>query len=92
MESSSSFVQHHEISDAFLQPFSFNEEAEHHVVECSGKKARRRARSGEIEASEFDIKRFERESITHVGFGVHHTAGRIADWFGILISHALGDR
>ena len=42
---------------------------EHHVEESSGKKVRRRACGGEIEASEFDIKKFELESIAHVGFG-----------------------
>ena len=42
---------------------------EHHVGESWGKKDRRRACGGEIEASEFDIKKFERESISHVGFG-----------------------
>ena len=42
---------------------------EHHVEQSSGKKDRRRACGGEIEASEFYIKKFERESISHVGFG-----------------------
>ena len=37
-----------------------------YVEESSGKKDRRRACGGEIKASEFDIKKFERESISDV--------------------------
>ena len=53
----------------FLHPFSFKKKTEHHVEESSGKKDRRRACGGETKASELDIKKFERESISHVGFG-----------------------
>ena len=42
------------------------ETAEHHV-EGSGKKDRKRTSGGEIEASVFEIKKFEREAISHVG-------------------------
>ena len=69
MESSSSFVQHHQFLDVFLQPFSFNLKAEHLVEESSGKKDRRRARDGKIKASKFDIKKFEPKTTSHVGFG-----------------------
>ena len=69
-EPSLSSVQHHEFLDVFLQPFSSNEEkAEHNVEESSGKKDRRRACGDEIKAGECHIKKFERESISHLGFG-----------------------
>ena len=86
MESSSSFVQHHEFLDVFLQPSFFTEKAEHHVEESTGKKDRRRAFGGKIETSEFDIKKFECESISHVGFGyiVHPSGLQIG--IGILIT------
>ena len=51
-----------------MQPFSFNSKTKHHVEESSGKKDRRRACGGKTEASDFDIKKFERESIFHVRF------------------------
>ena len=69
MEPSSSFVQHHEFLDVFLLPFSFNSKAKHHVEESSGKKDKRRACGGKIEASKFVFKKFERESTSHVGCG-----------------------
>ena len=49
--------------------FLSTQEAEHHVEESSGTKDRRRACGGEIKASEFDCKKFDRESISQVGFG-----------------------
>ena len=61
----------------FLQPFSFNWKAENHVEESSGKKDRRRTCGGEIKASEFDIKKFKRESISHVGFGYFKQPGEL---------------
>ena len=65
MVQSSAYVQHF---FCFLAVFFFFK-AEHHVEETSGKKGRRRACGAKIKASDFDIKKFERESISHVGFG-----------------------
>ena len=44
---------------------------------------------GKIQASEFDIKKFDRESISHVGFGYNIQSGEWQNWVGILISQAL---
>ena len=56
MVPSSSFVQHHESLDVFLQPF-FKQEAEHHVQESSGKRDRRRACRGEAEVGMLGFKK-----------------------------------
>ena len=42
---------------------------EHHVQECWGKQDRRRTCGDETEVSMFGIMKFERESISHIGFG-----------------------
>ena len=68
-ESSSPFDQHHEFLYVFLQSFSFEQKARHHVEESSGKRGRRRTFDSGTEVDMFDIKKFERESISHVGFG-----------------------
>ena len=69
MEPSFSFVQHHEFHDVFLQQFSFNAKAKHHVEKSSGKKDRRRTCGIKIMTSMFGIKKPERESISQLGFG-----------------------
>ena len=51
-----------------MKPFSFYLKAEHHAEESdAGKKDTRRTCGVEIETSEFDIKKIERESIFPVG-------------------------
>ena len=49
MEPSSSCVEYHDFLDVFLQQFSFNQKAECHVQESSGKDVKRRFGSGEPE-------------------------------------------
>ena len=91
-ESSSPFDQHHEFLDFFLQSFSFEQKAKHHVEESSGKKGRRRTFDSGTEVDMFDIKRFERESISHVGFGYIMQPKELPDWVGIPISQTLRNR
>ena len=55
--SPSSFVQHHEFLDLFLQPISFHWKDEHHVEERWGKKHRRRACGSETVTDIFDFKK-----------------------------------
>ena len=80
MESSSPFVLHHEFFYVFQQAFSFNSKCEHHVEEGNaGKKDRRRACGGKIEASEFDIKKFECESPVNSGLSWNSDLTKLRD-------------
>ena len=56
MEPSSSCVEYHDFLDVFLQQSSFNQKAECHVQESSGKDVKRRFGSGETETYEFGVK------------------------------------
>ena len=57
MVPSSSFVLHHEFLDVVLQPFSFEQKAEHHVEESSGMRDRRRACGTETEVGMLCFKK-----------------------------------
>ena len=58
----------------FLHPFSFKQEAEHHIEESS------------VQEGQEKSLWWQNQS------GVNHTARRITDWVGILISQALRNR
>ena len=69
MEPSSSFAQHHDVFDVFLQRVSFKKkEAKHHVQESSGKEDRRRT-CGVVETDMLGIKKLERKATIHLGCG-----------------------
>ena len=63
MEPSSSFVQHHEFLNVFLQPFSFNLKAK---TPC---RRELKKSGGNTKASTFGIKKLWRKTIFFVGFG-----------------------
>ena len=49
-------LKNHEFPNVFLQPFSLEQKAKHHVEESSGKKGRRRTCGSKTEVSMFGIK------------------------------------
>ena len=92
MVPSSSFVQHHELSDVFLQPVSFEQKAEHHVEESSGKDNRRGTCGSETEVSMFDTKKpTERKAKPLLQNRLLHTARGIKSWAEILFQGARGN-
>ena len=69
MESSSSFVQHHEYLAFFLQQFSFEQKAERHDEESLRKRRRRTCRSDTV-VSVFGVKKPpERKANLFLRFG-----------------------
>ena len=84
MESSSSFVQHHEYLAIFLQEFSFEQKAERHVEESSGKEDQRRTCGSDTVVSVFGVKKPpQRKANLFLTFGcfIRHLESRVGSEF-----------
>ena len=94
MQPSSSFVQHNEIFDVFLQPFSFEQKAKLHVEESSGKENRRRTCGSEAEVGMFGVRKPTlRKANLFVRFGCFIRPGESCmSWVGILFPGTQGNQ
>ena len=94
MGPSSSIVEH-EFLDVFLQPFSFEQKAECHVQESSGKYCWRRFGGGETETGEIGVKEPpERKANLSERFGCSEQPGgsRVGSGFCFMERQETGAR
>ena len=93
MGPSALIFEHHEFPDVFLQPFSFEQNAEYHVHENSGKQDRRRSCGSKTEADQLGIKKpTEGEENLFYRFVCFGQPGESVGWIRVPSQEAQGNR